>query len=156
MKTIVIGLGNPILGDDGVGWKVAEEISGLVLSKSDSIVVDCLSVGGLSLMEHMIGYNRAILVDTLQTGLHPPGTVIQMQLEDLPDQLAGHLVSAHDANLKTALQLGREMGVELPEQITIVGIEAQHVYDFTEVLSPDVMAAVPQAVQLVSDILQIV
>jgi hydrogenase maturation protease len=70
--------------------------------------------------------------------------------------LAGHLVSAHDANLKTALQLGREMGVELPEQITIVGIEAQHVYDFTEVLSPDVMAAVPQAVQLVSDILQIV
>jgi hydrogenase maturation protease len=156
MKTIVIGLGNPILGDDGVGWKVAEEISGLVLSKSDSIVVDCLSVGGLSLMEHMVGYNRAILVDTLQTGLHPPGTVIQMQLEDLPDQLAGHLVSAHDANLKTALQLGREMGVELPEQITIVGIEAQHVYDFTEVLSPDVMAAVPQAVQLVSDILQIV
>ena len=156
MKTIVIGLGNPILGDDGVGWKVAEEISGLVLSKSDSIVVDCLSVGGLSLMEHMVGYNRAILVDTLQTGLHPPGTVIQMQLEDLPDQLAGHLVSAHDANLKTALQLGREMGVELPEQITIVGIETQHVYDFTEVLSPDVMAAVPQAVQLVSDILQIV
>ena len=156
MKTIVIGLGNPILGDDGVGWKVAEEISGLVLSKSDSIVVDCLSVGGLSLMEHLVGYNRAILVDTLQTGLHPPGTVIQMQLEDLPDQLAGHLVSAHDANLKTALQLGREMGVELPEQVTIVGIEAQHVYDFTEVLSPDVMAAVPQAVQLVSDILQIV
>jgi len=156
MKTIVIGLGNPILGDDGVGWKVAEEISRLVLSKSDSIVVDCLSVGGLSLMEHLVGYNRAILVDTLQTGLHPPGTVIQMQLEDLPDQLAGHLVSAHDANLKTALQLGREMGVELPELITIVGIEAQRVYDFTEVLSPDVMAAVPHAVQLVSDILQLV
>ena len=154
MKTIVIGLGNPILGDDGVGWRVAEEISGLGFCKSNSVVVDCLSVGGLTLMECLVGYNRAILVDALQTGLHPPGTVIQMQLDDLPDLVAGHMASAHDAKLKTALQLGREMGLQLPDQVLIVGIEAQRVFDFSEKLSPIVMAAVPQAVQLVSELLQ--
>jgi hydrogenase maturation protease len=154
MKTIVIGLGNPILGDDGVGWMVAEEISKLEPCKSSSITVDCLSVGGLTLMEHLVGYNRAILVDALQTALSPTGTVIQMQLEDLTEQVAGHLASAHDVNLKTALQLGREMGAVLPEQIIIVGIEVNFVFDFAESFSPNVMAAVPQAVQLVSDILQ--
>jgi hydrogenase maturation protease len=153
MKTIVIGLGNPILGDDGVGWKVAEEITKLERYKSSSVVVECLAVGGLTLMEHLAGYNRAILVDAIQTTLHPVGTIIHMRLEDLPEQVTGHLASAHDVNLKTALQLGREMGAHLPKQIIIVGIEAKQISDFSENLSPSVMAAIPQAVQFISDLL---
>lgn len=156
MKTIVIGLGNPILGDDGVGWKVAEEIIKLELSKSNLIEVDCLSVGGLTLMEHMVGYNRAILIDAIQTGKNPPGTVIQIRLEDMPEQIAGHTASAHDVNLHTAIQLGHEMGAQLPEQIFIVGIEAQRVYDISEELSPPLLAAVPNAVQCVCKLLQTV
>jgi hydrogenase maturation protease len=153
-KTIIIGLGNPILGDDGVGWKVATELSNLDLGNTKTVEVDCLSIGGLTLMERLVGYHRAILVDALQTGQHAPGTVISLRLEDLPDRKTGHMSSAHDVNLKTALQLGREMGIQLPEQIIIVGIEAQRVYDFSEELSTVVEAAVPQAVQLVCDILQ--
>jgi len=122
MKTMVIGLGNPILGDDDEGWVVAQEISKLELSRSSSIVVECLSVCGLILMERLVGYHRAILVDALQTGLHLPGTVIQLQLADLPEQTSSHMVSAHDASLKTALTHGHEMGVQLPEQIIVVGI----------------------------------
>jgi len=146
MKTIVIGLGNPILGDDGVGWVVVEEISKLKSCESTTVVVDCLSVGGLTLMEHLVGFNRAIVVDALQTALHPVGTVIQMPLEDLPEQITGHLTSAHDVNLKTALQLGREMGAQLPEEIIIIGIVANSVTDFSKELSPQVKAAVHQAV----------
>jgi len=156
MKTILIGLGNPILGDDGVGWKVAEEISRMELFKSKSVEVDCLSVGGLTLMERLVGYNRAILVDALQTGEHPLGSVILIRLEDLPDHIAGHMTSVHDVNLKTALQLGREMGAQLPEQIYVVGIEAQHVYDISEDLSPIILSAVPNAIQYVCKLLQTV
>ena len=72
MKIIVVGLGNPILGDDGVGWKVAEEFANIDPFKSRSIDVDYLSVGGLTLMEHMVGYQHAILIDAIQTGKHPP------------------------------------------------------------------------------------
>jgi len=153
MKTIVIGLGNPILGDDGVGWKVAEEITKVELCTSSSVVVECLSVGGLTLMECLAGYSRAILVDAIQTTQHPVGTIIHMKLEDLPEQVAGHLTSAHDVNLKTALQLGCEMGAQLPEQIIIVGIEVKHISDFSENLSPSVRAAIPQAVQLINNLL---
>ena len=60
MKTLVVGLGNPTLGDDGVGWKVAEEIE-QHLPHGQSIAVDRLSLGGISLMEHLIGYDRTIV-----------------------------------------------------------------------------------------------
>jgi hydrogenase maturation protease len=155
-KTIIIGLGNPILGDDGVGWKVIAELSNINLGNSQTIDIDCLSNGGLTLMERLVGYHRAILVDALQTGQYAPGTVMCLQLDDLPDRKTGHMSSAHDVNFKTALQLGREMGIRLPEQIIIIGIEAQRVIDFSEELSTGVEAAVPQAVQLISDILQTV
>jgi len=154
VKTIVVGLGNPILGDDGVGWVVVEEVSKLEHCLSNTVVVECLGVGGLNLMEHLVGFNRAILVDALQTTLHPVGTVIHLQLEDLPEQVAGHLSSAHDVNLKIGLQLGREMGAQLPGEIIIVGIVVNCVTDFSKDLSPQVKAAVPQAVKLICDCLQ--
>ncbi len=76
-KTLVIGLGNPILGDDGVGWVVAREVENR-LRKSDNksdnnLEVDCLSLGGLSLMERMVGFQHVVLVDSLNTGQHPQG-----------------------------------------------------------------------------------
>ncbi|HMZ07522.1 MAG TPA: hydrogenase maturation protease, partial [Anaerolineales bacterium] len=64
MKTLIVGLGNPILGDDGVGWKVVEEIKKQTPSSQGDVDVICLSLGGLALMEHLIGYQRAILVDS--------------------------------------------------------------------------------------------
>lgn len=153
MKTIVIGLGNPILGDDGIGWKIAEELSALI-PESDQLEISCLSVGGLTLMERLAGYDQAILVDALQTGLYPPGTIVQIPIEELPDPIRGHLASTHDASLQTALQLGREMGVQLPERILIVGIEANQVFDFSNTLSPSVRAAIPQAMQMISALIQ--
>lgn len=152
-KTIIIGLGNPILGDDGVGWRVAEEISNSKSNLPQSVDVDCLSVGGLALMEHMAGYDQAILIDALQTGSKTPGTVLLLSLDDLPDQFAGHLSSTHDVNLVTALNLGREMGLQIPNQIIIIGIEAKRVYDFSEEMSTDMKRAIPKAVELIHTIL---
>jgi hydrogenase maturation protease len=156
MKTIIIGLGNPILGDDGIGWKVSEEIKKSDIFKSTSIEVDCLAVGGLTLMERMVGFQRAILVDALQTGKYPPGTVVKLRLEDVPEKRAGHIASAHDVNLKVAIQLGREMGAQLPEEIYIVGIEAQRVYDISEEISPLIRSAIPYAIQYICELLQTV
>ena len=59
MKTIVIGLGNPILGDDGVGWVVAEEISKLKSCESTEVRVDYLSVGGRDYARKMILKERS-------------------------------------------------------------------------------------------------
>jgi hydrogenase maturation protease len=154
MKTIVVGLGNPILGDDGVGWKVAEEVK-RHLGEPSEVVVECYSLAGLSLMEQLIGYERVILIDSLNTGHHTQGEVVTFTLDGLEDLTYGHSDSAHDASLKTALRTGRSMGQPLPADadIHVVAIEARHVYDFKEELSPEIAAAVPVAVQKVIDLL---
>jgi len=161
MKTLIIGLGNPILGDDGVGWVVAEELraalaqSRLPGSSSEAPEIDCASLGGLSLMERLTGSERAILVDSIFTGNKPVGTVSQFTLEELPDLSAGHSASAHDTSLRNALAIGRSMDIRLPadQDVLIVAIEAEAVYDFSQELSPAVAAAVPLAVQAVLNLI---
>jgi hydrogenase maturation protease len=152
-KTLIIGLGNPILGDDGVGWVVAQEVQKKLAAPFPR--VECLALAGIALMEQMVGYERVILIDSLNTGKHAQGEVISFSLDSLEDLLHGHSASAHDLSLKGALKLGRSMGADLPkdEDIQIVAIEAVHVYDFTEELTPEIAAAVPIAVQKVLSLL---
>ena len=166
-KTLVIGLGNPILGDDGVGWKVAEEVetqlsnfhakrptSNLQLPREASnIDIDCVALGGLSLMERMVGYERAIIIDSIGTGQHALGEVYHFDLDDLYDPTSGHTTAAHDMSLMTAMKMGRSLGAELPQHVTVVAVESPYTHDFTEELTPPVQAAVPVAAQLVIDLL---
>jgi hydrogenase maturation protease len=151
MKTIVIGLGNPILGDDGVGWKVAEEIK-KQLPVDSHVDVACLSLGGISLMEHLIGYERAILIDAFALD-EPLGSILILKLSDLPNYSAYHTTSAHDASLQHAIELGKSMGAQLPDDVEVVGIATKRVHDFSEELSTPVADAVPFAAHIVIDLL---
>ena len=151
VKTIIVGLGNPILGDDGAGWKVAEEVKKQI-TPHPSVTVEFLSLGGISLMEHLIGYERAILIDAMASD-HAPGSVTTSNLTQTPDVSAFHTTSAHDTSLQNALELGKVMGAALPEQITVVGVATNHVYDFSEELSLPVAQAISTATQIVIDLL---
>lgn len=155
-KTLIVGLGNPILGDDAIGWRVAERVQARLASEPaglQHLEVDCLALGGLSLMERLVGYQRAIIIDAITTRHSPPGAVSCFPLEALPDRAAGHTTAAHDTSLQTALALGRSMGASLPETILIVAVEAEQVHDFSEQLSPEIAAAIPQAEQIVLDLI---
>lgn len=144
-QTLIVGLGNPILGDDGIGWRVAEAVRAL----ETGVEVDCLALGGLSLMERLVGYERVIIIDSIQTRDGRAGQVYRFTLDDLPDLSAGHTTAAHDTSLQTALKMGRAMGAKLPDEVLIVGIEAERIYDFSEELTPEVAAAIPEATQMV-------
>jgi hydrogenase maturation protease len=144
---LVVGLGNPILGDDGVGWRVAEVVgAGL---NDPAVTVECLALGGLSLMERLIGYDRAIIIDALYSTGDAMGQVCCFPLASLSEPAGRHMTAAHDTTLQVALRLGQAMGAALPAEITVVGIKAERVYDFSETLSPAVAAAVPKAAQMV-------
>ncbi len=155
MKTLVIGLGNPILGDDGVGWVVARQVEEHFTGQRNDIEFDYLSLGGLSLMERMIGYQRVVIIDSLTTGKHPIGKVTTFTLDELADLSGGHTTAAHDVSLKTALATGRKLGADLPpdKDVYIVAVEAQQVYDLQEGLTPPIAAAVPQAVRAALELL---
>ena len=164
MKTLVVGLGNPILGDDGVGWRVVEEVRRRISDLQSSSVekrlgigdceIDCAALGGLSLMERLIGCERAIVIDAIGTGQKPIGAVYHFRLDDLYDPTSGHTTAAHDVSLMTAMQIGRSLGAPLPDRVDVVAIESPYVYDFSEDLTPPVGAAVPRAAELVMTLLQ--
>jgi hydrogenase maturation protease len=141
---LVLGLGNPILRDDGVGWRVVEEARRLC-PRAD-VEFDMVALGGISLMERLVGYDRAVLVDSIQTEGGAVGAVYKLTLDDLPTL---HADAVHDASLKAALELGRRLGVRLPWDIKIIAVEARDLLDFGETLSPLVAAAVPAAAALV-------
>ena len=149
--TLVVGLGNPILGDDGVGWRVAEAVRAR-LDQPDVDVL-CLSLGGLALMEHLAGYRRAVIVDAMTTGA-APGSLHRFSARDLDELGVQHTASVHDLSLRSALAFGREMGLDLPADIRVVGVEARPEFEFGESLGAEVSRAVPEAVAAVLDALQ--
>jgi hydrogenase maturation protease len=151
MKTLVLGLGNPLLRDDAVGLLVAERLKQLLADRSD-VEVDVDYWGGLRLMERMVGYGGAIVIDAIQSGAEP-GALLILSPGELPTQRSS---SAHDVNLLTALKLGRQAGAELPadEDITLVAIECVDTINFGEDLTPEVAAAIPQAVETVLQMLE--
>jgi hydrogenase maturation protease len=157
MKILVLGLGNPILTDDGVGVRVAEAVH-RALPPDISVEVSEASVGGLRLMERVVGYDRVILIDALhnpienQAGQHPatslgrnPGTIHRLTLEDLREvSPTQHSASAHDTSLITALEMGERIGLSLPQEFIIYAIEVENIIDFGEEPTPAVAEAIPK------------
>lgn len=152
MKTLVVGLGNPILGDDGIGWQTARALQ-QDNEFPQSISIECLALGGISLMEALIDYDQAILIDAIVTHQAPAGTVNLVKLEDIPNLTSGHMTSAHDTSLVDALAMGRSLGAHLPDDIWVVTVESQKVYEFSETMTPEVAAAVPQALIIIKNLL---
>jgi len=146
MRTVIVGLGNPFLRDDGVGNRVAGILKKRLAGHPTIDVLE-LSVGGLRLMEALAGYQRSIIIDAMLTGRYRPGMVRKLGLEDLGMSL--HSASTHDTSLARALASGRHLGFVLPRQIVFWGIEARECRTFGEKMSDDVARAVPVAVAAV-------
>ena len=147
MATIVLGLGNPCLGDDAVGWRILDALEArLDRRATPGVVCERLSLGGLSLMERLVGYDRAILVDSIDMPGSKPGELRRLALDSLPGT---HANAAHDASLADALQLGQKMGVKLPPlgEIIILAVQIERRLEFSETLTPEVEASIEPAVR---------
>jgi hydrogenase maturation protease len=149
-STIIIGLGNPILTDDGVGVLVARELARRLAHRPDIAITEA-SVGGLRLMEMMAGYDRAILIDAILDE-HPPGTITRLTLADLAARApTQHSASAHDVSLPTALEAGRRMGLHLPDDVIIYAVSVANVMDFSDAPTAAVADAIPTVVNTIID-----
>lgn len=145
MKTLILGLGNPILGDDGVGFRVAEELKDR-LDEQDVTVVET-SMAGLNLLDLLTGYDRTIIVDAIQTVGGKAGQIYRLCPEAL--DFTRHATSPHDVDLATALELGKRVGLALPQEITIFAIEVADASTISEECTPKVRRAVPVCAEMI-------
>jgi len=146
MKTLILGLGNPIVADDSIGLRVVAALEPQLAGRPDVEVSEDYW-GGLRLMERMVGYDRVIVVDAITTGA-PPGTIHRLTPDGVPTKKSN---SAHDISLPMALAVGRTAKAHLPrnENIRLIGIEAEDVLTVSDQCTPAVAAAIPRAVEAV-------
>ena len=152
MRTLVLGLGNPILTDDGVGIRIVREAEVRLASGGRpraGITFAEASVGGLRLLDLLGGHDRAILVDAIQTRGGRPGDCYRLKAGDL--RTSRHAGSAHDLTLPEALAFGRLLGMTVPadDAIDIFAVEAEDVLTFGEACTAAVEAAIPGAAEAV-------
>lgn len=141
--TVVIGLGNLLRADDGVGVhvvrRVAEELPGVE-------AVD-LSTSDIDILDHIRGRDRVFIVDAIVTGAEP-GTIRRLDPGDLV--AAGFL--SHGLNLPSVLRLGSELYPdEMPGEVIILAVEAGDIRSFTEELTGKVASAVPRLIEMVRE-----
>ena len=147
MKTLVLGLGNPILSDDSVGFRVVQELRAR-FNKPNLTLVES-SASGLNLLDLITGYDKLIIIDAIKTEGGEAGKIYRLGAENLG--AIRHSASPHDINLPTALELGKKLGAVLPQQIIILAIEVVDVTTFSEKCTPEVAKAIPLAVSMVAE-----
>ena len=143
MKTLLLGLGNPILRDDSVGLRVVRELGKKIVR--EDVRVEEESLANIDLLESLGSYEKWIIVDSIKTNGGRPGELYPLMLDDLRSTF--HLGSPHDVNLATAFELGKRLGMAIPEEIRIYAIEIEDNETFSEACSPSVEEAIPRVVE---------
>jgi len=141
-KTLVLGLGNPILTDDGVGFVVVEKVKEKV--RNPDICFLSSSLSGIGLLATISGFDRLIIADAA-VGIEA-GEVRRL---DRDFSSTYNTCSSHGMDFFSALELGRRVGYQIPSCIVIFGIGVSDVTTFSEKLTEDVEKAVPLACEMI-------
>lgn len=145
MKTIILGVGNQILGDDGVGIHVVNEVKKQI--KNPNITIDDAITGGMNLLDLIVGYDKAIIIDAVKSDHGEHGKVKRIPLSDFNTM---HSCNPHDVSLMQAIEMAKKMGEKkIPKEIIIIGVMMKNIpCEFGEELSKKIQKAVPKAVEL--------
>lgn len=144
-RILVLGMGNPILSDDGFGLVVAERLRAERLP--DGVSITSSEVAGLRLLELMRGHDKVVIVDALASGSRSPGDIARFSGDDFKG--GQRYASAHSLGIRTVLELGEKLGYDMPSEVIAYAVEAVDVETFSEELSPPVAAAVDEVLDLV-------
>jgi len=145
-RTLLVGMGNPILSDDGVGIRLAQALAGRLPAAAGLAVEEQCTVGGLNLLDLVAGFDQLIVLDSIKTKDGRAGDWYRFDGSALRETM--NLSNVHDANFATAMELGRRMGMRVPDEtdIHIFAVEVMENLTFCERLSPELEEALPELV----------
>jgi hydrogenase maturation protease len=144
-RVLVLGLGNEILTDDAVGLQVVRALREQLDPEGPVQALEVEEMG-LSLLDYIVGCRDLVLVDAIQTGAVPAGTLHELDGTELQTRRGG---SPHFLGVGETLALGRLLGLAVPRRVRIVAVEVADPYTLGVGLTPAVMAALPAALAAV-------
>jgi hydrogenase maturation protease len=122
--TIVLGLGNPLMGDEGIGVKVIEMLQSASGDFPGADFVDA-GTGGMNLLHLLAGRKKAIIIDCAIMG-EEPGTIKRFTPEEVRTVKKLAHLSLHEVDILKVIELARQLE-ECPDQITFFGIEPESI-----------------------------
>ncbi|MBC8429515.1 MAG: hydrogenase maturation protease [Dehalococcoidia bacterium] len=137
MKTIILGLGNPILTDDAVGFRMVQELK----EEIPDLEVSEVSEAGIALLDYVIGYDKLIIIDSIKTGKGKPGELYKLELEDLKPTM--DFSSSHGVDIATAFKVGEGLGYRMPKHVSIYAVEVRDNTTFGERCTEEVEERIP-------------
>jgi hydrogenase maturation protease len=146
-RTLILGLGNTLVSDDGVGVYAARQARTLLAARAQPVAVDVqeAEVGGFVLVELLADYDVAIIIDAIKLPGVVPGAIVELDAASLPR--ASHLTTGHQIDLPTALVLGRQLGQKMPSAVHIIAVQVVDDTTFGEKPSDSVAPAVAKAAE---------
>ena len=141
---LVLGLGNPLQRDDGVGIRVVEELERRQLP--DHVEVMDGGTPGVGLINLIEGRARVVIVDAAEMGRRP-GEVVRFRIQDVKLTGSPERFSLHHSGVADALALAEALGAPLPE-IVVYGVQPAQV-SWGEELGSETAAALPALVETI-------
>jgi hydrogenase maturation protease len=145
-RTAVVGLGNPLMADDGLGLAALERLQ-RDWELPEGVSLTDGGTWGMMLLPLIEEADDLLLLDAVRAG-RPPGTLTELERGELPRYFA-HKISPHQIDLREVLALAELRG-RLPERLTVIGVEPERV-EMSSMLSPVVDARVGEVVQAAVD-----
>ena len=145
VNTRVLCLGNDIMGDDSLGSKVAERLRHFA---SNDVEICSTSEAGFHLLDYVLDARRVLVVDTIQTGAAPPGTIHEFRDTDIRSFPGG---SPHYVGLLDSLAVARYLRLPAANEVIILAVETSGGLRVGETLTPALSAVVSTVVSTVRD-----
>lgn len=147
-STMLLGLGNPILGDDGIGCMLAELV-GDMLGPMDGLEVLSASVSPVRLVDIISGFHRLLVLDSVTTRRAEPGTLMEVDFT-----VEGLLPpSSHHFSVHQIPEIASALGLQCPRDIVYLGIEIEPPREYGDRLSPLLEERLPSLAEEVIAIL---
>jgi len=148
--TLILGIGNKILTDDGIGARLAEDLIQII--NNPKVQYNTASCGGLEIIEYIRDYKKVIFIDAIRTQKGKPGDVYYFRPSDFNE--TSHLSSIHDISFLTALNLGQMLNPGCQQDIHIIAIEIVEDMEFCEDMTPQLEEKYPQILLHVFEIIK--
>ena len=149
-KTLILGIGNDILTDDGIGSKLVNDLIKLINAPDVHFNTACC--GGLEIVEYIKDFKRVILVDAIRTREGRPGAVYHFIPSDFRE--TSHLSNMHDVSFLTALELYDTLELSRPAEIHIIAVEIAEDMIFSEEFTQQLKERYPGILENVLDIIR--
>lgn len=143
-RIIVLGVGNILLRDEGVGVRVIERLQESY-SFPDNVELMDGATAGLDLLPFMEGASRVIIVDTVKTS-EPPGSIFRFTPDDI-DRKVPYKTSLHQIGMVEVFAIAEALGKKM--EAVIIGIQPEDMDSWGLELTPTIEAKIPELMEQV-------